>query len=175
MPEVAKKVVSEEKVPIFVPEEEEEEFIPEEIVPEKGTRSFLASHLWHLLCSLKFISISCSKFYVTLVYVLRKFVVCSMFLSCFHVHAFIVSKAILTRVCKIISLKSQRFLRNLSKRKKHLYLHLRNWNFLQQKVHKLTMCCYSHSVFLFSLFVIYVSFVSLLHFCIGISECLSNS
>lgn len=36
MPEVAKKVVSEEKVPIFVPEEEEE-FIPEEIVPEKGT------------------------------------------------------------------------------------------------------------------------------------------
>lgn len=44
MPEVAKKVVSEEKVPIFVPEEEEEEFIPEEIVPEKGTWPFLASY-----------------------------------------------------------------------------------------------------------------------------------
>lgn len=37
MPEVTKKVVPEEKVPIFVPEEEEEEFSPVEIVPEKGT------------------------------------------------------------------------------------------------------------------------------------------
>lgn len=86
-----------------------------------------------------------------------------LFLSCFHVHVFTVPKAILTRVCKIISLKNQRFLRNLFQRKKHLYLHLRNWSFLQQKVHKLTISCYSVS--LFSLFIIYVSFVSLLHFC----------
>lgn len=36
MPEVAKKIVPEEKVPIFVPEEEEET-IPEETIPAKGT------------------------------------------------------------------------------------------------------------------------------------------
>lgn len=44
MPEVAKKVVPEEKVPIFVPEEEAEETIPEETMPAKGTESFLASY-----------------------------------------------------------------------------------------------------------------------------------
>lgn len=77
---------------------------------------------------------------------------CSMFLSCFHVYAFTALKAILTCVCKIISLKSQRFLRNLSQKKKQLYPLLRNRSFLQQKVHKLTMCCYSHSVSMFSLF-----------------------
>ena len=43
MPEVAKKVVPEEKAPIFVPEEEEET-IPEEAIPVKGTQSFLASY-----------------------------------------------------------------------------------------------------------------------------------
>lgn len=36
MPEVAKKVVPEEKVPIFVPEEEEESVL-EESMPAKGT------------------------------------------------------------------------------------------------------------------------------------------
>lgn len=98
---------------------------------------------------------------------------CSMFLSCFYVHTFTALKAILTRVCKIISLKSQRFLRNLSQRKKHLYLHLRNWNFLQQKVHVNNVLLFSFSVSV--QFVIYFSFVSLLLFCIDIQECLSNS
>lgn len=36
MPEVAKKVVPEEKVPIFAPEEEEESILQESI-PAKGT------------------------------------------------------------------------------------------------------------------------------------------
>lgn len=44
MPEVAKKIVPEEKVPIFVPEEEGEETIPEETMPAKGIQSFLASY-----------------------------------------------------------------------------------------------------------------------------------
>lgn len=141
MPEVAKKVVSEEKVPIFVPEEEEEEFIPEEIVPERGTWSFLASHSWHLLCSSLFLVVCDS--YICFGGSLWS---CSMFLSCFYVHNFTAPKEILTHVCQIISLKSQRFLRNLSQRKKHVYLHLRNGNFLQQKVHV-------NSVLLFSFIV----------------------
>lgn len=44
MPEVAKKVVAEEKVPIFVPDEEEEETISQEIIAPKGTWSFLVTH-----------------------------------------------------------------------------------------------------------------------------------
>lgn len=76
---------------------------------------------------------------------------CFMYSSAFNA-----LKVPLKCVCKIISLKSQRFLRNLSQKRKHLYLLLRNGSFLQQKVYKLiprkTMCCYSHSVHLFILF-----------------------
>lgn len=43
MPEAPKKVVPEEKVPMFIPEKEEEEPIPEKTIPAKGT-TLLASY-----------------------------------------------------------------------------------------------------------------------------------
>lgn len=108
--------MAEEKVPIFVPEAEEE-IIAEEPVPAKGIPSFLASYSEDLLDSLKSVFISCSKLYVNLNDLLEELVVL------FYV-AFLC--LILKCVCKIISLKSQRSVGNLSRKKKYQYPLLRS-------------------------------------------------